>query len=564
LRDWLLGVHSGHNASACIGDRTGLQFAIQEERLTGEKNYWGFPEKAIAACLASVAVNPAEVDVVVGGQQVLMRYHDRAEILKAYKRQHTLAGKLRQRIAMPLVLSLSSDYGQKRLRRALGELGFSPDAVSHFDHHTAHAATAYYGLRTDPDEPLLVLTVDGDGDNLCATSRIMAGGRERDLVETTWDNSLGAIYSWVTYALGFVPLEHEYKLMGMAPYAEEAASERVAAIFERYLETSSDGLRFERRTAQRISDTGPQLSRDLRGLRFDHVCGGLQLYTERLLSNWVQATVRVTGIGKVVAAGGVFMNVKANRRIASLPEVESFQAFPSCGDETLPLGAYYLESARRHGPENVATLENFYLGDEPSETEIDTALAETSWSHTRPSEIGQAVAEILAAGHPVARCAGRMEYGARALGNRSILADPSQQDVVRVINRMIKKRDFWMPFAPLVLRDRHERYLDNAKKLDSPYMMMTFDSRENFRELIAAVHPADLTCRPQILRPEQNPEVGSILEAFEAKTGRAVLLNTSFNLHGFPIVRTAAEALYVFENSGLEYLQLGSRIVQKA
>jgi carbamoyltransferase len=156
-----------------------------------------------------------------------------------------------------------------------------------------------------------------------------------------------------------------------------------------------------------------------------------------------------------------------------------------------------------------------------------------------------------------------MEFGARALGNRSILADPRSQDVVRVINRMVKKRDFWMPFAPMVKTERQLDYIQNPKGLRSPFMMMTFDTKENFRDLIAAVHNADLTCRAQILSREQNPPVYDILTAFEHRTGSGIVLNTSFNLHGYPIVRTAEDALGVLRDSGLEYLQVGNYLVHK-
>jgi carbamoyltransferase len=156
-----------------------------------------------------------------------------------------------------------------------------------------------------------------------------------------------------------------------------------------------------------------------------------------------------------------------------------------------------------------------------------------------------------------------MEFGARALGNRSILADPSNQDVVRVINRMVKNRDFWMPFAPVVRRERMHEYFVNPKDFVSPYMMLTFDTRENFRELIAAVHNADLTARPQVIEADQNPDYYRLLQIFEQHTGRGVLLNTSFNLHGFPIIASADEAMNVFENSGLEYLNLGQLLVHK-
>jgi len=156
-----------------------------------------------------------------------------------------------------------------------------------------------------------------------------------------------------------------------------------------------------------------------------------------------------------------------------------------------------------------------------------------------------------------------MEFGARALGNRSILADPSNQDCVRVINMMIKKRDFWMPFAPVVLEERQHEYIKNPKKIKSPYMMLSFDSTEKRNEYMAGVHQADLTARAQIINSDYNPNYYKVLKEFEKITGRAVLLNTSFNLHGYPMVNTPEDALWVFENSGLEYLALGNLMVTK-
>lgn len=143
------------------------------------------------------------------------------------------------------------------------------------------------------------------------------------------------------------------------------------------------------------------------------------------------------------------------------------------------------------------------------------------------------------------------------------VGDPSNSDLVRVINQMVKKRDFWMPFAPMVMAGRQNDYLKNPRNLRSPYMMMTYDTRENFREFIAAVHNADLTCRAQILERQQNPEMHDILKAFEKRTGRGIILNTSFNLHGFPIVRTPQEALDVLKGSGLQHLQVGNFLVHK-
>jgi carbamoyltransferase len=564
LRRHILGIHSGHNSSACIGDESGIVYAIQEERLTREKNYWGFPRQSISACLDHVGAKPDELlAVAYGGYQVLCNYHSRDDVIHAYRRQSTLAGRLRQQVAIPLVLALKPDYGQTKFRALMAEAGFADRKVSHYHHHLAHAATAYYGLRKSPDEKYLVLTCDGVGDNVSATVRVWGRGQCEEIAQTQQADSLGAIYSWVTYGMGFVPLEHEYKLMGMGPYASDRAAEENAQIFRRYLQLRPDGLGFQRGTRRHADVLGSRLLEELHGLRFDHICAGLQKFTEDLLCDWVQHAVRTTGVHKVLAAGGVFMNVKANKRISELDEVESFEAFPSCGDETLSLGAYYLEAAERFGQAAVKPLEHFYLADAPQEADVLAAVKASGLCYERPADMAEAVAELLAQGQPVARCAGPMEFGARALGNRSILADPRSQDVVRVINRMVKKRDFWMPFAPMVKEDRQHDYVKNPKHLRSPFMMMTFDTKENFRELIAAVHNADLTCRAQILSHEQNPPVYDILTAFERRTGSGIVLNTSFNLHGYPIVRTAEEALAVLRDSGLEHLQVGDYLVHK-
>jgi carbamoyltransferase len=560
---WLLSLYSGHNASACIGDEDGLRFAIQEERLTREKNYWGFPRLSIRACLDAVGASPRDVAVVpIGGRQHSSRYHNREDILAAYSRHSTFLGKLRQQIAIPFILRFKSDFGQDKLRSMISAEGISAP-VTFYDHHTSHAATAYYGLRSDPKKRYLVLTCDGVGDNISATVRVMGRGEDRVIASTSVEDSLGTIYAWTTYAMGFLPLEHEYKLMGMAPYASTGAMAKAAKVFDAYVGLDESGLAFERRIPERTNHISERIFKDIQGQRFDHVCAGLQHFTEELLVAWTKNAVAKTGVRDVLAAGGVFMNVKANKRLAELPEVDSFEAFPSCGDETLPLGGYWLEAALRFGQENVRPLEHFYVGDDLDLRATEEAVRTSGFAHERPNDMAHAVAELLATGHPVARCAGRMEFGARALCNRSILADPSNQDVVRIINQMVKKRDFWMPFAPVMMEGRQNEYIRNPKNLRSPYMMMTFDSRENFRDLIAAVHNADLTCRAQILSPKSNPEMHSILEAFAARTGRGVLLNTSFNLHGYPIVRTAADALDVFQKSGLEHLEVGPFLVHK-
>ncbi len=188
---YILGLHAGHNASACIGDQTGLLYAIQEERLNGEKNYWGFPKLAIADCLRQVEASASDLAAVAYGSRiVLCRYHSREEVIAAYKRQETVAGQLRQRLVMPVMLALRPKYGQDELAALLADLGLGSVPLTYHDHHLTHAATAYYGLRATPSEKYLVLTCDGVGDGVSASVRVFGGGEVKKVATTSWENSL--------------------------------------------------------------------------------------------------------------------------------------------------------------------------------------------------------------------------------------------------------------------------------------------------------------------------------------------------------------------------------------
>jgi carbamoyltransferase len=451
-----------------------------------------------------------------------------------------------------------------RLAWLLADAGLAGAPLRCYDHHTTHGAAAYFGLRRDLAAPYLVVTCDGFGDGACATVAVWQDGKQREVARTGMRDSLGLLYFWTTHAHGFQPHQDEYKLMGMAPYASPRRAAEVAGIYHRYLSLDEDALRFVRRTRLSTELSWPRLAGELRGRRFDDVSGGLQQFTEELLAQWVAAAVAATGLPRVLAGGGVFMNVKANQQIAALPAVTQFEAFPSCGDESLALGAYYLAAAELYGPGTVPPLTHCYLGDDITEADARAALEGEQLTISRPADITASVAEILADGEVVARCAGRMEFGARALGNRSILADPANADLPRVLNHLIKRRDFWMPFAPAMLASRQHDYLENPKGLRSPYMMLAFGSQAGtVHEFIAAVHGADRTCRAQLVPDELDSGLRDILQAYAARTGRAVLLNTSLNLHGEPIARTAQDAVRVFAQSGLRHLQLGPYLVHK-
>ncbi len=571
---YILGIHEGHNSSCCLLKDGRIEFAIQEERLVRVKNYWGFPERAVEHLLGRYRLAPSDIDRVA----IASEYSGPPMDEKAFFKMFHESGKILSRVKHWVVRRKA--YENYAIRKNLAErmdklekIGFQKEKTVVVEHHLAHASAAYYGLAQDLERKYLVLTIDGSGDGLCSTVNIGQGGKLKRIAETKEGHSMGDIYARVTAMMGFTPLEHEYKLMGMAPYASPKHANQASHVFNNYLGLDPvNSLTFKRRIPEPTEQILRRLKKDLDYVRFDAICGGLQDFTEKLIVEWVGECVKATGIRDILCSGGVFMNVKANKRIMELPEVDSIAVFPSCGDETNSLGAawyVYNESklAGQNG-KNHNALKHFYLGGEVNDDEAEEEIKSyvknhPQLSYARGKEINRQIAELLAEGKAVARCSGKMEFGARALGNRSILADPLNLSVLRTINMMVKKRDFWMPFAPIVMEDKADLYIKNTKKLESPYMMMTFDSTDKVNEFLAAVHNADLTARAQILKRGQNPDLEEILSSFEKLTGRAVLLNTSFNLHGYPIVYTAKDALEVFVRSGLDYLVINDFLVWK-
>ena len=276
-------------------------------------------------------------------------------------------------------------------------------------------------------------------------------------------------------------------------------------------------------------------------LRFDGIAGGAQRVLEDALLRWARLARQRYGGERLALGGGVFMNVKANMLIADESWVGDLFVFPSCGDESNAVGAAYLGyldlCAAAGANPTPRPLGPAYLGPDVRDAQIEAVIrARDLGSRYRVSEhaeIEAKIADLLVSDGVVARCAGRMEFGARALGNRSILANPSDHRVVDVINRMIKNRDFWMPFAPTVLRERESDYLLNPKGLASPYMMLAFPTNPKRRdEIVAAIHPQDATARAHILDEAWNPSYHRVIREFESRTGIGAVLNTSFNLHG--------------------------------
>ena len=567
----VLGISEGHNASACLIKNGKIAAAISEERLSRNKNDFGYPRRAVEKVLQISGCKPVDINRVALGARFMHGpefYKDWNWYRKGYSQQVNDAENEQYR--RKYFLEERLPYRREVVKK---HLGVSDEVIDIVEHHEAHAAAAYYACPwINEDGKVLVLTLDGSGDGLCSTVNIGEKGVISRIAATKSDASIGKVYSRLTFLLGMKPWEHEYKIMGLAPYADEKGVARSYNVMKPLVEIDDGELVFKRGSHISPGYSYPYLKSELENHRFDWIAGAAQRVLEELITKWVRNAARATGIKRIACAGGVFMNVKVNMLVMEMDEIDDMFVFPSCGDESLGIGSAYKTYADHLLQSNdkfeMDVFDSAYLGNGFTREEIDSGIKSMDlagkYNVKSFEDINEAAAELLASGEIVARFSGNMEWGARALGNRSILLDPRRVDKVKELNSAIKRRDFWMPFAPTILAERQSDYIENPNNVKSPHMMKAFHSTERGqKDIPAALHPYDGTCRPQILEKRANPEYYDLIKKFESLTGVGGLLNTSFNLHGDPIVCTPQDAVSTLERSGLEILILGNYIVSK-
>jgi carbamoyltransferase len=570
----ILGVQDGINASACLLEDGVLTHAFQEERFTGVKEQTGFPFRSVFNIYQQAGIGPDDVDEMA----LATKYYTVLPGVEGHTKGMSIQQKLKD--LAPALFGVYEDNipvlkkkapelfsffeKQRNIRRlaAIREKTGYYGRISVIDHHLSHAASGYYSSPWR--DRVLVLTKDASGDGLCATVNVGDGGTFRRIAQTVHTHSLGYLYTAVTGFMGMKQHSHEWKIGGLAPYAPHRLSVRPYEVFRSYI--GVEGLQFHRKVPEPLHHVKPRLKDDLFMQRFDGIAAGLQRLTEELMVQWVRTAIIRTGLHRVTAAGGVFMNVKANKLIREMPEVEGFFPMPSAGDESTSIGAaqwLYAQRRLEAGQEvDIAPLGPLYLGNDITDREVELQPLSPNIELKHFVDIEKEVANLILQGEIVARCKGRMEFGARALMNRSILSESTNIEAVRRINTAIKRRDFWLPFAPTVLEHRTRDLL--VDPVYSPYMNEAFDTTPTGRIcLAAAVHQADMTARPQVLRESWNPDAHKILGIYENETGLGGLLNTSFNRTGNPIVCGPKEAIWTLENTGLRYLALGNYLLVK-
>jgi carbamoyltransferase len=566
---------------------------VSEERFSRIKNDDSFPARAIKFCLEEGGISPEELDGVAIASfeapfdKILLRQSTwtvddylREQYFRWYPYFYGEQSEIKELLEIfPDKINLNfypSEYwkenylkGDQQLKFCKDRekivadfLGIERDKVYRIEHHRCHAAYAYYSSSFREKE-ILVFTIDGYGDGLNATIGIYDRTGYYKRIYETGECNIGRIYRYMTLLLGMKPNEHEYKVMGLAPYGKEKYGKKALKVFRSTLYV--DGIKFKWNIKPK--DSYFWFKERLEGVRFDNIAWGLQTWTEELLTTWIKNAVNKFGIRSVVISGGVAMNIKAMGKIAMMPEVEELFVGGSGSDESMAISAGIClaeDLSEQWDAREVFPIENLYLGPRAKKEDELKAIKKLDRQRYRILEYpgSEFIANLLAKGKILARCSDRMEFGQRALGNRSILADPIDLRVKERINAAIKNRDFWMPFAPVIMDKFVSKYLKNHKNIQSPYMTIGFDTTtEGYDAMIAACHPADKTARPQILTKEMNPQLYEILEEFSNLTGRGALLNTSFNLHGYPIVNTPEDAIYVFENSDLDGLILNNYLI---
>jgi len=558
---YILGISCFYHDSAAVLLRNGIIIAAcQEERHSRVKHDWRFPEKSITFCLAAAGIGIDDIEVVAFHEKPLLKFERMIETFLSIAPRgyfafiEALPSWLRQKLWLPHILNKKTGYNGKLL---------------YAEHHLSHAAGSYF---SSPFEESAILTIDGVGEWATA-SYGHAHGNELTLThEMLFPNSLGLLYSALTSFLGFKVNNDEYKVMGMAPYGQP---EYYDLFLKKLITLKDDGSltldldyfsfqygrkMFNSRRFSELFGIGPRSAGGELTQEHFNIASSLQKVTETSVLNMARHVQTETGLKRLCLSGGVALNSVANGRLLREGPFEDIFVQPAAGDAGSALGAAYLafhavtDNAGRH------PLTSVYLGPEYGSNQIQAALDQARLTCTElpGDELFRKTARLLAEGKVVGWFQGRMEFGPRALGNRSILADPRRAEMKDHLNQRIKFREAFRPFAPAVIDNARSEFFELDRP--SPYMLMTVPVKSN---KIPAVTHVDGSARVQTVSPEANPRFHTLLEAFGRLTGIPVLLNTSLNIRGEPIAMTPEDAIRCFTDSGLDCLVLGNFLVLK-
>ena len=573
----ILGLNAFHGdaAAALVIDGT-LVAAAEEERFNRIKHSAGFPGLAAAWCLADAGLSPGDLDHVAIGRDPRANFG--AKLRTTLRRAPSL-GYLRQRLE-----------NAAKVRDVRGDvaaaLGVEQDVLRaqfhNVEHHQAHAASAFF---VSPFDDAAIMSVDGFGDFASTLLAVGRGNRFEVLDRVLFPHSLGIFYTAVTQWLGFPKYGDEGKVMGLAPYGDpEPHLEQMralvhpnGALFELGLDyfihhhegvdmtweagSPSIGRIYSDRMVETFG-AAREPTAEIERLH-ENVAASLQAMLEEAYLHLVRQLADRTGMTHLVLAGGVALNAVANGRIRPETAFEHLYVQPAAGDSGTAVGAAYYVWNQELGNERSFVMEHAYTGPGFSDEEHAAAIerAGLAGEHMDDDGLFQFVAERIAAGDVVGWFQGRMEFGPRALGNRSIVVDPRRDDMKDILNARIKHREPFRPFAPSILAEATGDWFE--QDYPSPFMILVYKTRAEKRETIPAVNHVDDTGRLQMVERHVNPRYYRLIEEFGRRTGVPILLNTSFN-ENEPIVTTPDDAVETFAKTRMDVLVLGNRVVRRA
>tara|TARA_B100000780_G_C21102011_1_gene444768 strand:- start:8 stop:1780 length:1773 start_codon:yes stop_codon:yes gene_type:complete len=586
-----IAIQSGHNATVGLSKDGEIIALISEERITRKKNYAGFPSESLRFIKSKYLnndfsnvnkfiftdesghvlkfvnnkINKEKLNVkekLNKNDNKKFRIYLLYNILPNYLTN--FFGKLRKKIKDKSLNVNEKKNILLKIFKLYPDLSFDLNKLEFYNHHETHALS--FGFYFDKlEKDYLVFTMDGEGDNISSSVSIFRNEKLEKLSENSSQCSLGYLYSHVTEYLGMKPFEHEFKVMGMAPYGKNEDVERIYHKMKYLLKLDNNG-QFIAHVNSNLYKY--ELSKLFLNEKFQNICGAIQKMTEKLIVEWVNFWIKKQSIKNIIVSGGVFMNIKANKELLDLDTVHSLFVVPSSGDESCVFGALWKINKKENI--NTTKITNLYYGinfKDKAEKFIKDNNIEKEYELLKFDnyvKLNEHVSQLLSENKIIGRCSGREEWGARALGNRSIICNPSKLENIRLINSTIKERDYWMPFSPTILDIDEKKYLYNKKNFENNFMTCLFDSTDAAqKDLVCAIHPIDFTLRPQILKESQNPSYYNLISQFKEKTSIGAVLNTSFNLHGFPNVSSHEDAFTTFKKSNLEYLIIENFLIKK-
>lgn len=570
-----LGIIDSKPSAAAILDDGKIIASVAEERLCRMKLASGFPRESVDLVIKLAGISKKEIDIVSIAQNISVFEPNPIPWSGWFKDDAKLKTSQFDQFSSSLApvfgnfpISWKIHHHLKRFnsRERLVKIpellrnDFNIHApIKFYDHHYCHATTAYY---TSNFKQALIVTLDGGGDGRSGSAYIGENGQLKEIGSVDSFNSLGNFYSYITELCGFQAEKHEGKITGLAALGEPIYADilRQFVRYQPYGKIRYTVPMYHRSALQKLAQKLPK--------NFDmaHLAASVQLILEEIGIEFIQHWLRQTGLRNIAVAGGVFSNVKFNQRVHELPEVDNIFVHPAMDDSGLCVGAGFAAVAEQKGSqavELIQRLDNVYFGPEYSDAEIQKAIQSEGIQATHTPNIQKEVARLLADGHVVARFTGRMEYGPRALGHRSILYHTQDPSVNDWLNENLDRTEF-MPFAPATLEEYAPLRFDNLKGAEDParFMTITFNCNAKMRQESPGVVHVDGTARPQIIDSQTAPDFHRILSEYHRLTGIPSLINTSFNMHGEPIVCTPEDAIRSYQQGNLEYLAIGDWLIK--